>query len=554
MKELLKKIYPEHLNEVLQGIAELKDQYAPLVSKREETKLTERDSILITYGDSIQHDSEAPLGTLNRFADKYLKNGISAIHLLPCFPYSSDDGFSVIDYYQIDPELGNWEDIKNLGSSFELMFDAVVNHMSKSSEWFQNFLKGKPPYDGYFIVADPANDYSQVVRPRALPLLHPFKQDGKEVYVWTTFSEDQVDLNYSDHRVFLQVLDILLHYALKGARYIRLDAIAFLWKEMGTDCIHRDQTHWIIQLYREILDEVVPGTVLITETNVPHEENVSYFGDGSNEAQMVYNFTLPPLLVYSIHQKDVTVLTEWAQSLELPGDDVCFFNFTASHDGVGVRPLQGIIAVDEIQKLADIALKHGGFVSYKNNEDGSQSPYELNCNYMDLVTDPQWPEELRIDRFLLTQSVMLAMPGVPGIYYHSILGSENDRESALESGINRRINRKKLDFDKLESELNDSDNRRQKIYKRYLHLLKIRSNEKAFNPYARADYSSSGSLFIIKRSTEDETVFAIHNFSDFDITIGALEQNCLDLISGESLPEEHWTFAPFEYKWLKKEN
>ena len=553
MKELLKTIYPGHLDEILRGIDSLKDHYAPLITKREQAELTERASILITYGDAIHQGSEAPLDTLNRFAVKYLKDGISAIHLLPCFPYSSDDGFSVIDYYQIDPDLGNWEHIKKLGSSFELMFDAVVNHMSKSSEWFQDFLKGKPPFDSYFIVADPSNDYSQVVRPRALPLLHTFKQAGEEVFVWTTFSEDQVDLNYSDHRVFLQVLDILLHYAHQGARYIRLDAIAFLWKEIGTNCIHLDQTHWIIQLYREILDEVVPGTVLITETNVPHEENVSYFGDGSNEAHMVYNFTLPPLLAYSIHQKDVSVLTKWAQTLELPGDDVCFFNFTASHDGVGVRPLQGIIPVDEIQKLADTAIKHGGFVSYKNNEDGSQSPYELNCNYMDLVTDPQWPEELRIDRFLLTQSVMLAMPGVPGIYYHSILGSENDREAAIASGINRRINRKKLDFEKLESELKDSDNRRQKIYKRYLHLLKIRSNEKAFNPYTGADYTSSGSLFIIKRSAEDQTVFAIHNFSDFDITIDVLEQDCVDLISGESMFGDHWTFAPFEYKWLKKQ-
>lgn len=552
MNELIKRIYPDHREEVLAGISELKEKYRATIKNKIQPGLSERDSILITYGDSIWERNTPPLNTLAKFANEYLKNTVSAIHLLPCFPFSSDDGFSVIDYYQIDPDLGNWNDIEHLGETFDLMFDAVVNHISKSSNWFREFLDDNPDYADYFIEADPDLDYSKVVRPRALPLLHQFEKNGKEVFVWTTFSEDQIDLNYANYKVFLHVLDVLLTYISKGSRYIRLDAIAFLWKEAGTSCIHLDQTHWIIQAYRKVLDELAPHALLITETNVPHDENISYFGDGTNEAHMVYNFTLPPLLAYSVHRKDVTKLAKWAQSLKLPGDQTCFFNFTASHDGIGVRPLQGIISQDEIQKLAETAIKHGGFVSYKNNEDGSKSPYELNCNYMDLITDPQWPEELRIQRFLLTQSVMLCMPGVPGIYYHSLLGSENDKPAALDSGIHRRINRKKLELEPLLNDLKEEGSRRDKIFSRYSELLQIRSEEKAFNPFAKANYQAIESLFVISRQIDDQNIYAIHNFSDFDITVNAMDKPCRDLLTGKTWKGDHWTLAPFEFVWLKK--
>ena len=552
MEDLIARIYPEDSEKVLKGVKVLAASYRQKMKKATSNELTDADCILITYGDSISSENEGPLATLSTFGIKYLKDIISAIHLLPCFPYSSDDGFSVIDYYEIDPNLGDWGDVKQLESDFELMFDAVVNHISKSSDWFKKYLADESPYNKYFIEANPQDDHSKVVRPRALPLLHPFLKEDREVFVWTTFSEDQVDLNYKDYRVFLHVLDVLLFYISKGARYIRLDAIAFLWKEAGTSCIHLDQTHWVIQSYRQIIEELAPEVILITETNVPHEENISYFGNGSNEAQMVYNFTLPPLLAFSVHQQSVSILTQWAQSLILPGPEVCFFNFTASHDGIGVRPLQGIVAAEDILKLARVAEKHGGFVSYKTNEDGSESPYELNCNYMDLITDPAWPDDLRIRRFLLTQSVMLCMPGVPGIYYHSLLGSENDREAAIQSGINRRINRKKLDYDTLVAELETGSSLRNRIYSEYAQMLKVRRANAVFNPFAPATYDATDSLFVIIRESKGEVLYALHNFSDLDITVEAMTGSTVDLITNETISTEYWTIGPFEFKWLLK--
>jgi sucrose phosphorylase len=548
-REMVQKLYPDHVDQVEAGIESLLSKYDFGSPQRQ--RLTQRDAIMITYGDAFRDDRGNPLDCLRRFACEQLGDAISAIHLLPCFPYTSDDGFSVQDYFRIDPELGNWNDIEQLGESYELMFDAVVNHISQASDWFQGFLAGAAEYDDFFIVAEPDADYASVTRPRALPLLHPYQRSGETVNVWTTFSADQVDLNFRSHRVFLKILDVLLFYVSRGARYIRLDAIAFIWKERGTTCMHLPQTHAIIQLYRQVLERVAPQVVIITETNVPHEENVSYFGNGHNEAHMVYNFTLPPLLMYSLHKQDISVLTDWARGLTLPSDEVCFFNFTASHDGVGVRPLQRILSDQEVEWLAEIARRHGGFVSMRDNGDGTQSPYEINCNYLDFATPPDADSELRADRFLLTQSVMLAMPGVPGIYYHSLIGSENDRQAALDSGINRRINRAKVDYGTLRDQLGDVESLRGKVFSRYKRLLEIRQQQPAFDPFAAATFQARGPVFVITRGSPDQPVVTLHNFSEQTIEISDLGELSTDLISGEPIQSSPITVKPFEFRWLK---
>lgn len=549
-REAIGSLYPEDVDSVMAGIDAISERYRNQV-KPGSRRLSMRDCIMITYGDSFHDDRGTPLDCLRRFTCERFGDLISAVHLLPCFPYTSDDGFSVKDYYQIDPDLGDWADVERLGQSYDLMFDAVVNHISQHSEWFQGFLAGDPQYADYFLVCDPQADYSTVTRPRALPLLHPYRQGDQTVYVWTTFSSDQIDLNFSSPDVFLRVLDVLLFYVSRGARYIRLDAIAFLWKKLGTTCMHLKQTHQVIQLYRHVIEQLAPHVVIITETNVPHVENISYFGNGDDEAHMVYNFTLPPLLMHSLHRQDVCTLTDWARGLKLPSDQVCFFNFTASHDGVGVRPLQGIVSDDEILELANVAIRHGGFVSMRDNGDGTQSPYEINCNYLDFATAPDQPDELRVRRFLLTQAVMLAMPGVPGIYYHSLIGSENDRQAALDSGINRRVNRAKLDYRELATALDDSSTLRHQVCTAYKRLLAARVGEPAFDPYGPAEYDCQGPVFVIRRMAKDQTVWALHNFSDRCVPVSGLPASLVDLVTGQTVDGTTLQLQPFEYRWLK---
>ncbi|MDT8306045.1 MAG: alpha-amylase family glycosyl hydrolase, partial [Anaerolineae bacterium] len=341
----------------------------------------QRDAFLITYGDMVRQPGEAPLHTLGEFLRAHVRGFVRGVHLLPFYPYTSDDGFSVVDYTAVDPALGSWADVERLGQDFRLAFDAVINHISAHSAWFQGYLRDEAPYRDYFITVDPAADLSAVFRPRALPLLTQVDTAAGPRHVWTTFSADQIDLNFANSEVLLAIVDVLLFYAARGAEVIRLDAIAFLWKEIGSRCLHQPEAHHIVQLLRRVFDRVAPQVALLTETNVPHRENVSYFGDGHDEAQMVYNFSLPPLVLHAIQTGSAAPLSAWAGELSTPSDETAFFNFLASHDGIGVTPARDIIGDAAIDWLAERVEALGGFVSYKNNPDGSQSAYELNINY-----------------------------------------------------------------------------------------------------------------------------------------------------------------------------
>lgn len=550
VEKILEFLYPKAASNLIFEVEKIVFHYKNQIVNND-FNLNEKDIVLIAYADSFKDKKETNLQTLKKVGDTYLKGIVNSIHILPFYPFTSDDGFSVVDYKKVNPDFGSWDDVEALGKSFYLMFDAVINHISKSSDWFQGFLNENPEYENFFIEGNPNDDELQkVVRPRALPLLHSYNKKGKEVYIWTTFSEDQVDVNYESEKVFLKILDVLLFYISKGAKLIRLDAIAFMWKTLGTNCIHLEQTHQIIKAYRKIIELLAHQTVIITETNVPHDENISYFGNGNDEAHMVYNFTLPPLIVHSLHKQNIDSLYQWANSLKLPSDKTCFFNFTASHDGIGVRPLQGIVSYEDINDLAETVEKHGGFVSYKSNGDNTKSPYELNCNYMDLLTNPKLSNEERIQRFLLSQSVMVTMPGVPGVYYHSIFGSENYVKGVLDSGINRRINREKIEFSVLKEDLKDKNSLRAKIYDRYSAMLKIRASEKVFNPFGVAKFYNDNQVFIIERTNGNNTIYCVHNFSSEEKNISHTFKNTTDLLSQE---KDSTHLKPFEYRWLKKQ-
>jgi glycosidase len=493
------------LEEAIQSLIRQVDDARPAKPSVKD-KPTEADSMLITYGDQVRAPNEAPLKTLTRFLSTRVSGLISAVHVLPFYPSSSDDGFSVTDYYAVDPALGSWEDVEALGRSFGLMFDAVFNHASAQGVWCAKFLRQEPGWETAFFTVRGDPDLSQVVRPRALPLLTEFETAAGRKRVWTTFSADQVDINFSDPRMLLRILDVLLFYVGKGARFIRLDAIAFLWKIPGTSCIHLEQTHRVIQLMRTVLDAVAPEVQLITETNVPHTDNISYFGDGTNEAQLVYNFALPPLVFHTLRTGDATRLRLWAQSLELPSESVTLFNFLASHDGIGLNPARGILDQEEIDGLVQTALDHNGFVSYKNNPDGTKSPYELNISYFDALSNPQGAEseDVQVARFLAAHSIMLALRGLPGIYFHSLFGSRGDRMAAEESGIPRRINRKKLDVAELGAALDDPASLRARVFAGMQRMIEARASHPAFSPYAGQHVPDAPpGLFVTIRNAAD---------------------------------------------------
>ena len=534
--------------------------------------LTERDAVLITYGDQFREPGEPPLRTLHRVLTQTLDRVVSCVHILPFFPYSSDDGFSVIDYTQVDPALGAWADIERLGDDFCLMFDAVINHISRRSDWFQRFLAGDAEYAHWFIAFDPDTPTDwipQVTRPRPWPLLTPVRTAQGKRLVWTTFSEDQIDLNYAHPPVLLKILEILLFYVEKGARIIRLDAIAYLWKKIGTPCIHLEETHRVVKLMRCVLDAVAPGVVLITETNVPHEENISYFGQilpqegHTDEAQLVYQFPLPPLVMHSLLTGDAQALSRWAAGLHTP-PGATFFNFTASHDGIGIMPARGLLTTAEIQNLVDTTLAHGGRVSYKTNPDGSQSVYELNISYFDALSNPAGEEPLAVQvrRFIVSQAIMLALAGVPGIYVHSLLGSRSWQEGVAQTGQNRSINRQKLDRTGVERELADSRSLRHQVFSAYRRLLRARASNLAFHPYGSQQvFRWHQSILALLRTAPDGSsrVLCLHNVSDRAVTFRPHVTDLpnggwRDLLNGQPLSAselETLTLPPYAVRWLE---
>lgn len=514
----------------------------------------EKTVLLITYGDTIQSDSNAPLRVLRDFLTEHLKDLISTVHILPFFPYSSDDGFSVINYRQVDEKLGDWQDIEGISQSFKLAFDLVLNHVSRESSWFRDYVLGIAPASNYFIEQPKDIDLSMVVRPRSTPLLSPVMTRAGQTHLWTTFSSDQMDLNFSSPDVLFEFLDLILFYISKGATVIRLDAIAYLWKKVGTNCVNLPETHIVAKLLRHLVDLVAPDVMLLSETNLPHNENISYFGRG-DEAHLVYQFSLPPLLLHALLTGKTTTLTSWADSLGNMPVGCSFLNFTASHDGIGVRPLEGLVPPSEIDMLVKHVTAVNGRYSTKSNPDGTDSVYELNTTYYDALKDPDDPEntQRQIERFICSQAVALALKGIPAIYINSLFGTPNDQERFEQTKQPRALNRKKWQLSELTSLLSNKTDGAM-VFSRYSQLLNARRSHPAFDPAAPQQVMDMGeSLFAIKRIDvpSKQEILCIHNFSSETQEI-RIPWPSVDLISGSEYSKEA-ELTPYQAVWLRRQ-
>jgi len=521
-----------------------------------EERLSEDDVFLIAYPDQIRGAGEAPLRSLARLLRGPLARTVSGVHLLPFYPSSSDDGFSVVDYDAVDPEHGGWEDIAALAGSHRLMFDAVINHVSARSAYLQGFLAGDPRFAGFFLEITPDMDLSTVVRPRTTPLATAFSgANGRRHDLWTTFSADQVDLDYHTPEVLLEVARVLLHYAARGAELLRLDAVTYLWKEPGTTCASLPQTHTVLKVLRGLLEAAAPWVVVLTETNVPHRENVGYFGDGRDEAQMVYNFALPPLVLHSVLSGDAATLRSWAAGLVTPSDATCFFNFLASHDGIGLRAVEGILDDGALDAMVATVRERGGRVSSRTTASGER-PYELNVNLYDALTVPGEALEASVERFATAHAVMLALAGVPALYAHSLLGSRGASDEVARTGRARSINRAKLDSRALEAELADPAGRRSRILAALSALLEVRRAHPSFAPRASQEVlPAEGGVFGVRREAEGRSVWCLHNLSDRRVAVpaAARPRRGRDLLAGRSLePSEALALEPRQTLWLEE--
>ncbi len=535
-------------------------------------RFTEEDVILITYGDLVREEGVSPLTTLSKFCGLYLKHTINTLHILPFFPYSSDRGFSIEDFETVDPELGTWENIEDLETRYKLMFDGVINHVSSKSRWFQRFLDGTPHYKDFFISYDSYDELtpeerSAIFRPRTTDILTKFYTIDGEKHVWSTFSTDQIDLNFKNPEVLIRVIEILLLYARKGADIIRLDAVTFLWANPGTSCANLEETHLIIKIFRDILDFVAPHVALISETNIPHNENISYFGNGNDEAHMVYNFALPPLVLHTFYTKDSTTLSDWAVTLKPASETTSFFNFLDSHDGIGLMAIKDILADEETKFIIQRAREHGGYISYKTDKDGKEVPYEINITWFSALNreDDTGGIDHQVKKFIASRAIALTLQGVPGIYLHSFFGTKIDRDAACCPLSKREVNRTEIDYNTLIESLENPHTLTSKIIHKLNALIAIRTKQSAFHPNGSQDILKiKPEIFAVLRTSPDESqnILSLINVTDDEIqvtipmkTVNILKQKWYDLISQDiyTFKEEEisLTLKPYDVVWLE---
>jgi len=522
----------------------------------------EGDVLLITYADTVQRAGEKPLVTLKHFLDDCLRDSINAVHILPFFPYSSDDGFAVMDYLAVNESHGDWQDIEAIAEDYRLMADLVINHMSARSRWFENFRKRVDPGRDYFFEGNPADDLSQVVRPRTSPLLNAVQTDDGERHVWCTFSEDQVDLNFANPQVLVEFAGIIRRYLEHGVRIFRLDAVAFLWKEPGTSCIHLQQTHELIKILRLLVEHHTEEAVVITETNVPNRENLTYFGN-ANEAHAIYNFSLPPLLINTLVTGNCRHLKTWLMSMPPAQMGTTYLNFIASHDGIGLRPTDGLLEEDEKQRLVNTMESFGGKVSYRRTADGRDQPYEMNIALWNALsgTAEGGADDWQLQRFLCAHTIMLALEGIPAFYIHSLLATENDYSRIEHTGRFRSINRSQCQLEELEATLADPQSHHSKAYEELKRLIAIRRAQPAFHPNATQFTLHLGlQLFGFWRQSmrRNQSVFCIHNISDQPQELSLNDINLIDtdewtdLLSGLQINDltATLTLKPYQSLWL----
>ena len=523
----------------------------------------QKTAIMISYGDSfLDHGAtEKPLQTLKHFLDEKCEGLIGGVHILPFFPYSSDDGFAVMDFSSVNESLGDWSHIQDIGAEYRLMGDLVINHCSSRSLWFQNFIKGEGPGHDYFFVESEDADLSQVVRPRTSPLLRPTETAHGLKHVWCTFSHDQVDLDFRNPAVLQQFVAIIRQYLDMGVSIFRLDAVAFLWKEAASPSINREETHNIVRLLRLLVEHAQADAVIITETNIPNRENLSYFGN-ANEAHCVYNFSLPPLLVNTLLTGNCHYLKLWMMSMPPAQLGTTYFNFIASHDGIGLRPVEGLLTDDEVDELITTMQSFGGRVSWRALDDGQRKPYEINISLFDALQGThKGKDEFAVERFICAHSIMLALEGIPGIYVHSLLATRNDYARMEHTGHNRSINRHQWDYQQLTALLEDSGSHHNVIFTRLKKLLAIRGEQAAFHPNATQFTLHLGEqIFGFWRQSHDrsQSIFCISNISDDSQSLALSDINLIgtddwwDLISGEPMVSQDMQLQlqPYQSLWI----
>ena len=524
---------------------------------------SENTILLITYADSISRGlSGKTLNDFGKFYKKYLKKFINSIHFLPFFPSSGDGGFSVKNHNDVDKAYGTWEDIQSLSKQANIMTDLVLNHSSSKGDWYKNFLDDKDPGKNYFYVVDKNYDCSKVVRPRDHDLLTEIELQNKKKFLWCTFSHDQIDLNFKNPDVLLEFIKLILKLSSYGIKIFRLDAVAFIWKQPGTTCLNLSQTHEIIKLLRDIVDQLDKNLIIVTETNLPKQENLSYFGK-NDEAHWIYNFSLPPLIVNTFLFEDSVALTKWSMKMPPAQLGNAYLNFIASHDGIGMRPAEGVLSDKEIKKMLQRLKKNGSKFSMRKLSNNEEKVYEANISLFNALqfTDSDLKGKFALKRFIAAHCIILAIEGVPAFYFNSLFATKNDEETFANTGVKRNLNRYKWHYSTLVDLIKTNNTIEKNCYEIFKELISIRKIQPAFHPNAtQFTLNLDKNIFAVWRQSRDrkQSIFALTNVSSKTIKLNTNKINLIDdekwfdLLSQETkiTDDQYVKLMPFQSLWI----
>ena len=528
---------------------------------KKNTNINEKDILLITYADTIKSKKNKPLATLNDFLKNFIKNSINIVHILPYYPSSSDGGFAVTDFFKVNSKYGNWGDLKKISKSYKIMSDIVLNHASSKSAWFKNFLKGKGKGKDYFLYYDNDINTKNVTRARSHKLIQKFDTIKGKKYVWCTFSKDQVDFDFKNPDVLIVFIKLILYLQNKGTDFFRFDAVAFIWKRLDTSCINLDQTHAIVRLFRTILSFSNKYSKIITETNLPFHENLSYFGN-SDEAHIIYNFSLAPLIINTLVKGNSAAFRRWSMSIPPAKDNNCYLNFLATHDGIGIRPLEGILKEADLKIFLKTLKKFGSKFTYRNTKNNKKVIYEANISLFDCFSGTiKGIDNFAYKRFYNAHAIMLSFEGLPGLYIHSLFGTKNNYESLKKTKLNRSINRSSYYYEHLKNILNKTDSHGYKIFRNILNLIDIRKKQIAFHPNATQYTLNLGNNFfgIWRQSiNKNQSIFAIYNVTNklqklYTKKINFLSlESWVDLVSLQKIDNKksYLSFSPYQFMWI----
>ena len=539
-------------NEIVQIIKHFNNK-----NPKKKKNISEKTTLIICYGDSVYSEKKKSIKVLQSFFQKKLKDYFNTIHFLPFYPSSSDSGFAVKDHYKVENKLGNWSDIKNFSKSSDVMADMVINHSSARGLWFKNFLKKKEPGKDYFLTIDSKFNISRVVRPRDHKLLKKINIFKKNDYLWRTFSPDQIDLNFRNPSVLIEFIKIMIHLINNGVTIFRLDAIAYLWKENRTKCINLKQTHEIIKLLRNIIELLNIQTTIITETNLPEKENLSYFGK-NDEANWIYNFSLPPLLIHAFLFENSSFLNKWSKNLPNTKNENCYLNFIASHDGIGIRPTEGLLNEKTLNNFLKRLKKNGSKFSYRKIQNKVKKVYEANITVFDALKKSDYDPkgEFCLERYVSAHAIMISFEGIPALYFNSIFGTANDEAKFIITGNNRDVNRYKWNLKNITNKLKNNKTKQNIFYKNITYLLNIRRKQKAFHPNAsRLNLNFGTKIYGFKRISIDkkQTILCITNLSSKiqRVQLNKAYHSWNNLIGSKiEIKNKLLILKPFETIWL----